>query len=333
MRPLLAQLAIWVSLLLWCACPVGAQQPDYQGSWDGSCSPTAGAWPFFAMAAEVSTSGNVYVLGSNRIYQFTPTGACVSEWPVYSGNFTHTIWDIAIDSQDRLHATDQGQNRVVTFDSNGDSLWTFGSAGSGPGQFNWIFASGGGYVGVGPGDVIYVTDNNLDRVTRFTSAGTYLSHWSTLHAGEGARPGSIAIDDSGHVFLADQLTHRVMKFTSDGTFLLSWGGAGSGPGQFASPSEQTGPDGVAVGPEGHIFVGDGFNHRIQVFDSMGQYLREWGTAGSGASQFGDFLRKVDFDVTGNVYVPDNSNRRVSKYGPGPVPTLRSSWGSIKSRYR
>ncbi|HEY7171478.1 MAG TPA: hypothetical protein VH417_11565 [Vicinamibacterales bacterium] len=46
------------------------------------------------------------------------------------------------------------------------------------------------------------------------------------------------------------------------------------------------PDPV-TGQRGSIYIADGYgNHRIVVFDSKGQYLRQWGSAGSGPSQFG-----------------------------------------------
>src|SRR5262249_23215319 len=55
-------------------------------------------------------------------------------------------------------------------------------------------------------------------------------------------------------------------------FLLKWGAEGGGPGQFSSPL------GIAVGPGDEVYVADSGNHRVQVFDSQGSYLREWHAA-------------------------------------------------------
>ena len=45
------------------------------------------------------------------------------------------------------------------------------------------------------------------------------------------------------------------------------------------------PDPV-TGQPGSVYVADGYgNHRVVVFDSSGQYLRQWGSAGSGPGQF------------------------------------------------
>jgi DNA-binding beta-propeller fold protein YncE len=51
----------------------------------------------------------------------------------------------------------------------------------------------------------------------------------------------------------------VSVFTADGAFLYTWGTKGSGNGQFNDPK------GIAVDPQGYIYVADTANHRIQKF--------------------------------------------------------------------
>ncbi|HNT36741.1 MAG TPA: hypothetical protein PKH07_17265, partial [bacterium] len=63
--------------------------------------------------------------------------------------------------------------------------------------------------------------------------------------------------------------------------LASWGGAGSGDGQMNLPR------GLALSPDGNLYVADSRNHRIQAFDSSGKFLFQWGTAGDGNSQFNE----------------------------------------------
>jgi tripartite motif-containing protein 71 len=66
------------------------------------------------------------------------------------------------------------------------------------------------------------------------------------------------------------------------TYALSGqlGSTGSGPGQFNAPGF------VAIDPASHhIVVSDTGNSRVQIFDSLGNYLSQFGTAGTGNGQF------------------------------------------------
>jgi hypothetical protein len=54
----------------------------------------------------------------------------------------------------------------------------------------------------------------------------------------------------------------------DGNWLKSWGERGNGPGQFNTPHS------IAVDAKNNIYVADRGNHRIQVFDSDGNFERQ-----------------------------------------------------------
>ena len=53
--------------------------------------------------------------------------------------------------------------------------------------------------------------------------------------------------------------NRIQKFTSAGVFVSKWGTEGQGDGQFISA------EGVAMAPDGSVYVADSGNHRIQKF--------------------------------------------------------------------
>ena len=88
--------------------------------------------------------------------------------------------------------------------------------------------------------------------------------------------------------------------------ILSWGSLGTAPGQF------TDPRGLAVDSEGRVYVADSNNHRIQVFDSNGQFITQWGSQGVGPGQFKEPWG-VAVDQDGNVYVTDTWNHRLQKF--------------------
>ncbi len=128
------------------------------------------------------------------------------------------------------------------------------------------------------------------------------------------RPRSMAIAPDGSVFVADTGNHRVQHFAADGTWLGGWGtfadvSTGSAPGGTFNE-----PWGIAVAPDGKVFVADTWNHRIQVFEPDGRFIRMWGTLGQGASPqdlYGP--RAIAVDERGRVFVVDTGNKRVMVY--------------------
>ena len=116
----------------------------------------------------------------------------------------------------------------------------------------------------------------------------------------------------------------------------SWGDVGVEPGQFNHPR------GVAVGPDGNVYVVDSDNHRVQVFDAGGNLLRQWGSQcnlagpqtcidldGEGPMEVGDGQFQEPWGIAvaedGRVYVADTWNHRVQMFDSDG--TFLSKWGS------
>jgi hypothetical protein len=66
----------------------------------------------------------------------------------------------------------------------------------------------------------------------------------------------------------------VAKFDKDGKFVKSWGQKGSGQGQFDNVRS------IAVNAQGDVYVADGNNHRIQIFDNNGTFKSQIGNLGN-----------------------------------------------------
>ncbi|HUG47903.1 MAG TPA: PQQ-binding-like beta-propeller repeat protein [Candidatus Limnocylindria bacterium] len=103
----------------------------------------------------------------------------------------------------------------------------------------------------------------------------------------GSLPLSIARAPDGTIYLGDMLNDRILIRRTDG-IVESWGESGSGDGQFsfAEVTQNDGSVGVAVSPDGSLIaVGDGGNHRVQVFDADRRHVRTIGRLGRGIGQF------------------------------------------------
>jgi hypothetical protein len=110
------------------------------------------------------------------------------------------------------------------------------------------------------------------------------------------------------------VTLMVTAFYGSATFasetyelVLEWGSYGSEEGQFIEAQ------GIAVGPEGNIYVSDTqSNCRIQKFSPEGEFINAWGKYGS---EDGEFISPwgIDIDTEGGVYVADMINDRVQKF--------------------
>ena len=85
--------------------------------------------------------------------------------------------------------------------------------------------------------------------------------------------------------------------------VLSFGKEGSGEGMFNSAY------GVAVSDRDEIVVADRHNHRVQVFDSNGTFLRSFGHKGKNAGEF-SYPHGIAINKDRNIFVADRDNHRV-----------------------
>jgi streptogramin lyase len=133
-------------------------------------------------------------------------------------------------------------------------------------------------------------------------------------AGQFKRQRDLAVAPDGGVYVADTENHRIQHFDPQGNFINTWGSYGASidannPAPEGSFNE---PWGIAVGPDGSVYVADTWNNRIQKFDANGKFITSWGF---GISQTDDPFgfygpRDVAVDGEGNVFVTDTGNKRV-----------------------
>lgn len=81
-----------------------------------------------------------------------------------------------------------------------------------------------------------------------------------------ANPMGFASDRDSIIFVADNFPSDVKVFSADGDYLQTLGRKGRGPEEFYHPFA------ITVNEEGKVFIADGGNLRLQIYDSNGRFL-------------------------------------------------------------
>ena len=116
--------------------------------------------------------------------------------------------------------------------------------------------------------------------------------------------GGITFDLKLNVWVTAWTSKKVLKLSQDGHLLQTIDHAGSKSDHFNRSL------GVAVSPEGLVYICDSGNHRVTVHDEEGIFLFAFGSNGSGPGRF-DRPCGVTFGSDGLVYVADGGNSRVA----------------------
>ena len=129
-------------------------------------------------------------------------------------------------------------------------------------------------------------------------------------------PRGIAVAPSGDIYVADSRNHRIQQFTAEGKPVRSWGSYSTLESSTAPIGTFNEPWGVAVGPDGSVYVTDTWNHRVQKFSATGEPITMWGVFGltdTPGALYGP--RGISVDAQGRIYVADTGNKRIVIYGP------------------
>jgi len=151
-------------------------------------------------------------------------------------------------------------------------------------------------------DNLWLTDVGLHQVFKFDRTGNLL-----MTLGERGVPGKnashfnmptdVAIARDGSFFVSDgYVNSRITKFSQDGEYILSWGSKGMNTGQFDVPHS------IALDSQGFVYVADRGNARIQIFDHVGQFIKEWRGSSLGRPW------AVRISESGDIFVVDGGDQ-------------------------
>src|SRR3954468_18219005 len=183
-----------------------------------------------------STTGPAYGAAAAQLLEFDSDGKFVREigHNLYAWSFAHSV---RIDKDDNIWVADKGSDMVIKFDPEGRVVMVFGRK---------LEASDEGTEPLKhPKPPLPPVDGTFRQVT------------------------DMAWDAAGNTYISDgYVNSRIAKVDKDGNWLKSWGEPGNQPGQLNTPHS------IAIDAQDNVYVADRGNHRIQVFDRDGKFLRQ-----------------------------------------------------------
>jgi DNA-binding beta-propeller fold protein YncE len=244
----------------------------------------------FAHAVRIDPQDNIWVVdeGSNMVIKFTPDGRVAMTMGrkpegltvpggregggrdgggdggrggglpgagVRGDNFNRPT-DVAWDSAGNIYVADgYGNSRVAKFDRNGKFLLTWGSRGTGPGQFNLPHG-----IAIDAKDTVYVADRENNRIQLFDTNGTFKTQYTNV-----GRPNAICISQGAHQYLYASNSNpstnlengEIYRLELDGRIVGRFGRAGRLVKEFGAVH------GLDCRKANEVVVGETMNWRVQ----------------------------------------------------------------------
>jgi len=113
----------------------------------------------------------------------------------------------------------------------------------------------------GPDGNIYLPGGELHAVLVFDAQGRYLERFGEFGTGPGKMvfPVACAVGPGDTIVVLDRMRHKVMVHDRTHRLLLEYGSIGAGPGQLYHPRD------ITISEDGRLYVAQGFEGRVQVF--------------------------------------------------------------------
>jgi ABC-type spermidine/putrescine transport system permease subunit II/sugar lactone lactonase YvrE len=227
---------------------------------------------------------------------------------------------LAVDGADNLYVVDM-TGRVQKFSSNGVFLLSWQMPQTDRGKPKGMGRDRDGN--------ILLVEPHYSRVNVFSPMGKLLAQWGShgTNFGQLSMPRAVAVNSRGEIFVSEyQEIERVQKYAFEGgdtgrpdhrpaaglrpppRCLEEIGHAGTAPGEFNRP------EGVCVDLQDRLYVADSCNHRIEVFDGDGRFLRAYGKPGQGPGEL-SYPYDICVDKEGRQYVCEFGNSRIQVFDP------------------
>jgi DNA-binding beta-propeller fold protein YncE len=239
----------------------------------------------------------------------------VEGWEQLPTGFSHPdVAAVAVDRSGRVYLFCRAEHPVLVYERDGRFVRSWGEG---------LFTMRAHGITVAPDGAVWCVDDGDQTARKFDPDGRLLLTLGTsgrasdsgydgknvTSIARGAppfnRPTNLAVAPNGELYVTDGYGNaRVHRFSFNGELIGSWGEPGVGPGQFMLPH------GIAVHPDGRVFVADRENDRIQIFTPDGEFLGEWNVQRP---------TQLAFDAKGNAVVAELPWRAGStSFRNGPI---------------
>lgn len=189
------------------------------------------------------------------------------------------------DKRGQIYVASTNSHQVQVFSDTGKFSFSFGSQGSGPGQFSFPY----GISGLENGNLL-VAETGNGRIQEFTPGGRYIGQWAGKEGSVRVeKPGPLTI--SGDVLYIGDLVAQVVKSVN----------LKSGEQQIIA--QQFYPHGLGLDTKGNVYVANSGTYSINIFDPKGKLTQTIPKPG-GESAF-SLLRGLALDNLDRVYAVDS----------------------------
>lgn len=240
--------------------------------------------------------------------------------------------DVHVDKNGRMMVVDSHWRKVLVFDFAGRQLNILGESGRGK-LLNPL--------GVATDDdgKIYVTDADGHRIIIYDSDGGFLSAIGGKDIF--TRPVGIAVNSKlGMIYVVDTWAHQIKVFDKETMNpLFAFGKKGQKPEKVIEGSldqtwnrssekgEFSFPTNIVIGSDGLVYIVDTMNFRVQIFDSKGNYISDFGKIGNTPGSFSR-PKGIGLDSEGHIYVTDAAFNNVQIFTrDGELLLFFGSFGS------
>ncbi|NLE76463.1 MAG: hypothetical protein GX605_06890, partial [Chloroflexi bacterium] len=205
-------------------------------------------------AVEVARDGALWVLDAETawVYAFQPDGIPLQRVGGPSLGAFHPR-GLALTPQGNVVVVDTGGSRLMELSPDGGTVREVGWPGSGPGALGQPTEAL-----VAPSGYLYVVDTENGRIQLLTPEAVYAGEWAIAGSTTVDHP-HMAWGPRDEIYLSEPEPGTVAVFNGEGALLGRWGMRGSAADQWQKPQ------GLAADGQGHVYVVDTYQHRLQRF--------------------------------------------------------------------